>query len=74
MAVQHRRFGKHGVPVSDACLGTMNSILLNIAVGSGAAGRPDDTTRFPQTMHVDRVRVCKPNGVAHGAGTGTSGQ
>jgi beta-glucanase (GH16 family) len=49
-------------------------ILLNIAVGSRAAGRPDDTTRFPQSMYVDWVRVYKPNGVAQGAGIGTSGQ
>ena len=38
-------------------------ILLNIAVGSRGAGRPDDSTRFPQTMYVDWVRVYKH--VAH---------
>ena len=32
-------------------------ILLNIAVGGRSAGRADDTTRFPQTMYVDWVRV-----------------
>ena len=32
-------------------------ILLNIAVGGRSAGRPDDTTRFPQYMYVDWVRV-----------------
>ena len=29
----------------------------NIAVGGRTAGRPDDTTVFPQTMYVDWVRV-----------------
>lgn len=32
-------------------------ILLNIAVGGRSAGRPDATTRFPQYMYVDWVRV-----------------
>ncbi len=32
-------------------------ILLNIAVGSKSAGRPDANTVFPQTMYVDWVRV-----------------
>ncbi len=32
-------------------------ILLNIAVGGKAAGRPDDTTVFPQFMYVDWVRI-----------------
>ena len=32
-------------------------ILLNIAVGGRSAGRVDETTRFPQTMYVDWVRV-----------------
>jgi len=32
-------------------------ILLNIAVGAKSAGRPDATTRFPQYMYVDWVRV-----------------
>jgi beta-glucanase (GH16 family) len=32
-------------------------ILLNIAVGGRTAGRPNDTTVFPQTMYVDWVRV-----------------
>lgn len=32
-------------------------ILLNIAVGGRSAGRVDGTTRFPQTMYVDWVRV-----------------
>lgn len=32
-------------------------ILLNIAVGGSTAGRPDDTTVFPQHMYVDWVRV-----------------
>lgn len=32
-------------------------ILLNIAVGGNYAGRPDDSTIFPQKMYVDWVRV-----------------
>lgn len=32
-------------------------ILLNIAVGGTHAGRPDDTTVFPQYLYVDWVRV-----------------
>lgn len=34
-------------------------ILLNIAVGGFHAGRPDDTSIFPQYMYVDWVRVFK---------------
>ncbi|MFT7699894.1 MAG: beta-glucanase (GH16 family), partial [Candidatus Krumholzibacteriia bacterium] len=32
-------------------------ILLNVAVGGGFPGSPDDTTVFPQTMLIDYVRV-----------------
>lgn len=32
-------------------------LLLNLAVGGDFPGPPDDTTRFPQTMTVDYVRV-----------------
>jgi beta-glucanase (GH16 family) len=32
-------------------------IILNVAVGGNWPGYPDDTTVFPQTMHVDYVRV-----------------
>lgn len=32
-------------------------ILLNIAVGGYYADYPDDTTKFPQTMYVDWIRV-----------------
>jgi len=32
-------------------------ILLNIAVGGTFAGRPNDTTEFPQKMYVDWIRV-----------------
>lgn len=32
-------------------------ILLNVAVGGSFAGRPDDTTIFPQCMVVDWIRV-----------------
>jgi len=34
-------------------------ILLNIAVGGTHAGRPDDTSQFPQYMYIDWVRVYK---------------
>ncbi|MGD8472794.1 MAG: family 16 glycosylhydrolase [Anaerolineae bacterium] len=32
-------------------------IILNVAVGGNWPGYPDETTTFPQTMHVDYVRV-----------------
>ena len=32
-------------------------ILLNIAIGGRAAGRPDDTTDFPVRVYLDWVRV-----------------
>lgn len=32
-------------------------ILFNLAVGGTYAGRPDNTTVFPQFMYVDWVRV-----------------
>ena len=32
-------------------------ILLNVAVGGGWPGPPDETTVFPQRMEVDYVRV-----------------
>ena len=32
-------------------------LLFNVAVGGTFAGRPDDTTSFPQHMYVDWVRV-----------------
>ena len=37
-------------------------ILLNIAVGGTHAGRPDTTSRFPQYMYIDWVRVYKKKG------------
>ena len=36
-------------------------ILLNMAVGGRHAGRPDNTTMFPQHMYVDWVRVYQKN-------------
>ena len=36
-------------------------ILLNIAVGSEWAGRPDESTHFPALMYVDWVRVYQRN-------------
>jgi beta-glucanase (GH16 family) len=36
-------------------------ILLNIAVGGTYAGRPDDSTKFPQTMIIDWIRVYQNN-------------
>ncbi len=32
-------------------------LLINVAVGGHWPGYPDETTRFPQVMHVDYVRV-----------------
>ncbi len=32
-------------------------LIMNVAVGGYWPGYPDDTTQFPQTMHVDYVRV-----------------
>jgi beta-glucanase (GH16 family) len=32
-------------------------LLLNVAVGGNWPGAPDSTTTFPQTLHVDYVRV-----------------
>lgn len=32
-------------------------IIMNVAVGGNWPGLPDETTTFPQTMHVDYVRV-----------------
>jgi beta-glucanase (GH16 family) len=32
-------------------------LILNVAVGGNWPGAPDETTAFPQTMHVDYVRV-----------------
>jgi len=32
-------------------------LLLNVAVGGNFPGPPDASTRFPQTMAVDYVRV-----------------
>jgi len=38
-------------------------LLMNVAVGGGWPGRPDETTKFPQTMKVDFVRVyARPGG------------
>jgi beta-glucanase (GH16 family) len=37
-------------------------ILLNLAVGGAWPGEPDGTTRFPQTMLVDYVRVYRSQG------------
>jgi len=35
-------------------------LILNVAVGGGWPGYPDETTAFPQRMLVDYVRVYKP--------------
>ncbi len=34
-------------------------VILNVAVGGGWPGSPDATTRFPQQMTVDWVRVSR---------------
>lgn len=38
-------------------------LLMNVAVGGGWPGKPDETTTFPQTLKVDFVRVyARPGG------------
>ena len=32
-------------------------VVLNVAVGGYWPGNPDETTAFPQPMHIDYVRV-----------------
>ena len=32
-------------------------ILLNLAVGGASAGRPNASTKFPQYMYIDWIRV-----------------
>jgi beta-glucanase (GH16 family) len=32
-------------------------MILNLAIGGNWGGAPDDSTRFPQTMLIDYVRV-----------------
>ncbi|MBN1666996.1 MAG: CIA30 family protein [Anaerolineales bacterium] len=39
-------------------------LLLNVAVGGNWPGDPDETTVFPQTMHVDYVRVYQADDTA----------
>ena len=36
-------------------------MLLNVAVGGNWPGDPDNTTKFPQKMYVDYVKVYKKN-------------
>lgn len=36
-------------------------IILNVAVGGSFAGRPDATTKFPQYMYIDWIRVYQKN-------------
>ena len=38
-------------------------LMLNLAVGGKWPGSPDDTTRFPQAMTIDYVRVYQRSGV-----------
>lgn len=50
----------HTASIKDPALSEFHDefyILLNIAVGGEHAGRPDDSTPFPQYMYVDWVRV-----------------
>lgn len=48
-------------------------ILLNIAVGGRSAGAPDETTRFPQYMYVDWVRVYQRADIPESADAGRPG-
>jgi len=36
-------------------------IILNMAVGGNRPGSPDSSTKFPQTMEIDYVRVYREN-------------
>lgn len=45
-------------------------VILNLAVGGYWPGNPDATTRFPQRMLVDYVRVYRPAGAGDAAGSG----
>jgi beta-glucanase (GH16 family) len=49
-------------------------ILLNLAVGGGWPGSPDQTTKWPQEMLVDYVRVYKRAPQAVAGATGTTGR
>lgn len=42
-------------------------IIINLAVGGNWPGRPDDTTVFPQFLHVDYVRVYQRPELATGS-------
>ena len=49
-------------PISAAALSEFQKeffILLNVAVGGAYAGRPDETSIFPQYMYIDWIRVYK---------------
>ena len=49
-------------PISAAALSEFQKeffILLNVAVGGAYAGRPDETSVFPQYMYIDWIRVYK---------------
>ena len=37
-------------------------LILNVAVGGNWPGEPDETTKFPQTMYTDYIRVYSKNG------------
>lgn len=53
------------VPIEDDMKEFLRSfyLILNVAVGGNLPGDPDNTTVFPQTMHVDYVRVYSKDGL-----------
>lgn len=53
-------FTMKGVYVSEKPMG----VLINTAVGGWFDGDPDETTVFPQTFHIDYVRVYRRTGPA----------
>ncbi len=50
----------HTIEISSAAMSEFHQtffFIINVAVGGRWPGSPDETTRFPQQMHVDYVRV-----------------
>jgi beta-glucanase (GH16 family) len=57
-SVDGREYARH--PISDPVYSELHQphfILFNLAIGGEWSGRPDESTRFPQTFYIDWVRV-----------------